>query len=201
MAGHLPSSIDEVVEDLYPRIIDLIKTDDFALFGHSMGALVAYEMARKFVRARRKRPLHLFVTGADGPSSLERTKQRKYLLDQDAFVAELIKYGGCPPSLLEDSEVLDRFLPVLRSDFKAAETYRHVTSEPIPVPLTVITGTEENLKHSEIMLWKNESTFPVDFRLMTGNHFFINSHVDEILDVIQFKCSVNGGSLPNFSVN
>lgn len=182
----LQTDIHQIVDDLYNKIKGNLE-EDYAFYGHSLGGLVAYLLTKKIIAHCNRPPLHLFITGMPGPASNEGRKSSLYLLEKAEFLEEIGKLRGVPDEVLADSELMDFFEPVLRADFKVNETYLYEETEPIDVPITVITGTEENLKQADIRLWQRESRHPVDFRVMRGHHFFIYSNPAEIVNVIVRK--------------
>jgi len=184
----LVSDVHELVEDAFINIKPMVVNNTYAIYGHSMGALVMYLLLHKLADAGYPLPAHVFITGAHGPSA--KRKEKKHLMEKKEFIGELKKYGGCPHEFL-DNDVLFSFIDsVLRSDFKAVENYIYTPRPQLQVDLTVITGTEEDISKSDILLWQNESSGQVDFRIMEGRHFFIYEHADEILAIIVQKLGV-----------
>lgn len=94
-----------------------------------------------------------------------------------------------PDEILKNDELLDFFEPILRADFTVSESYRHNVIPPLNIPITVITGSQEDMEIDEIKTWQRETTEPVDFRVLSGGHFFIYEHVDSILKIIINKLS------------
>jgi surfactin synthase thioesterase subunit len=182
----LQTDIRAIVNDLYDQIKDNLE-EEYALYGHSMGGRIAYLLARKIIDNGRKPPVHLFVTGCPGPSSVEGRQKKLHLLDKAEFLEEVSKLRGLPDEILADKALMDFFEPVLRADFTVIESYLYEETEPMDIPITVITGTEETMKKTQICLWQKESRCEVDFRVMKGHHFFINSHVAEIVHIIVQK--------------
>jgi surfactin synthase thioesterase subunit len=182
----LPTDTQEIVDDLYEQIKGNLE-EGYALYGHSMGGLIAYLLTKKIIECGHRPPLHLFVTGAAGPSSARGRGKQLHLLDKTEFLEEVGKLRGLPDELLADHALMDFFEPMLRADFKVSETYSYEESDPMDVPITVITGSEEEMKKEEINVWQKESSRRVDFRVMEGHHFFIYSHVVEIVDLIVRK--------------
>jgi surfactin synthase thioesterase subunit len=149
-----------------------------------MGGLVAYLVARKIVQAGLNPPLHIFITGTVGPSSLLRGKKNIHRLPMREFLLELRDLNGCPAEILETPELLAFFEPILRADFQASETYIHSPSPALNIPITVITGSEEDMEMEEVYRWKLESKLPVTFKTMPGDHFFITDSAGEIVNLI-----------------
>ncbi len=92
-----------------------------------------------------------------------------------------------PEEILSSDELLDYYEPILRSDFKASENYVYENCSPFDIPVTVITGDEEDMETEDIELWQRETKHIVDFKRFPGNHFFIYDHVPEIVQIISNK--------------
>jgi surfactin synthase thioesterase subunit len=180
-------NIDLVVEDIYKNLRARFNEKPYALYGHSMGALAAYLLAVKIVANGHVPPCHVFVTGTTGPRAVSRQRKQTYLLGREEFMKEVTDMDGIPEELLMHKELLDYIEPILRADFTATDTYKYREAPPLDIPITVITGTEEDMTEEDIQTWKEEATQPVDFIQMTGKHFFISKHVDEIIKIITNK--------------
>jgi surfactin synthase thioesterase subunit len=142
---------------------------------------VTYLMTLKLLENKHKLPEHLFITGTTGPSALE--KKKRHLLPQDEFIKEIKDLGGMPDEILQSEDLLNFLEPILRNDFKNGEAYIYKNHGPLNIPMTVITGTEEDMEYEDVLLWKNESNL-VNFMQMPGGHFFILQHIEEILKII-----------------
>ncbi len=183
----LERDITSIVNDLYDQIRSLIDKEDYAFYGHSMGGLVAYLLTIKIIENNHKQPLHLFITGTSGPAAITRGEKKRYLLEKKEFLEEIKEFGGMPDEVLDNEELLHYFEPILRADFEASETYTHLNNPPLKIPITVITGTNEDLEPADIKAWQNESIVNVDFRSLPGKHFFIFDYVYEIIQIIAKK--------------
>ncbi len=186
----LLSSTNALVADLYNQIENIVEGNEYAIYGHSLGGLMTYLLTRKLVENGHRPPVHLFITGTTGPSSLSRIEKKRHLLPHEEFIQELKDLKGMPDEILKSDELLEYCEPILRSDFMASETYIHEDSAPLDVPITVITGTEEEMENSDIALWQKETTHVVDFKKFPGNHFFIYQHVPEIIQIIANKITL-----------
>jgi surfactin synthase thioesterase subunit len=182
-------SMDAVVEDVYNQLVKHIADKkDYALYGHSMGGLAAFLLTRKIKMAGNyKLPLHLFITGTSGPSSESRRDKKRHQLNKKEFLDEIKSLDGLPEEVLENEELLDYFEPILRADFTATENYKHCESEPLDIPFTVITGTDEPIEEKDILLWQMEAKPAVDFKRLPGKHFFIFKHTMEVMEIITGK--------------
>jgi surfactin synthase thioesterase subunit len=174
----------DLVDDLYSQCIALINEGDYALYGHSMGGLISYLLAKKILANNLNVPKHLFMTGTVGPSAPARLEKKRSLLGKEAFLQEIKDFGGMPDEILKNDELLDFFEPILRADFTVSESYRHSASPPLNIPITVITGSQEDMEINEIKTWQRETTEPVDFKVLSGGHFFIYEHVERIVNII-----------------
>lgn len=182
-AGDMDVLVDRVYEDMVGRIGD----EDYALYGHSMGGIVAFFLAKKLIANNYRPPLHLFITGTTGPASKAIISKKRHLMSKVDFIEEIRMLDGCPEEILQNDDLLDFFEPILRADFQVSETYSYTHDAPMDLPLTVITGTEEDMKQEDIQMWQKETTHSVDFRKLTGKHFFILKHPRQIINIISRK--------------
>lgn len=173
-----------LVNDLYQQVKEIIATQRYGLFGHSMGGLIGCLLARKITNSGHPPPVHLFFTGAAGPFAVSRNKRKRYLLNKPDFLEEIRKLKGCPQEILQNEDLLDYFEPILRADFTASENYVYTEHPPMNIPITVITGTEEDLTMDEIRSWQKETRWPVDFLNVPGDHFFVLKDPDSIIGII-----------------
>jgi surfactin synthase thioesterase subunit len=183
----LKFNLDDLVDDLYTQCIALVKEGEYALYGHSMGGLISYLLAKKILANNLNVPKHLFVTGTVGPSASVRLEKKRSLLGKEAFLQEIKDFGGMPEEILKNDELLDFFEPILRADFTVSESYRHTATPLLNIPITVITGSEEDMEIDEIKTWQKETSEPIDFKVLSGGHFFIYGHVETILQIISNK--------------
>ena len=186
----LLSDTNDLVDDLYKLIVPIIENGDYAIYGHSLGGLLTYLLTKKIIANRLRPPIHLFVTGTTGPSSLSRSEKKRHLMPKKEFIQELRDLQGMPDEILASDELLEYYEPILRSDFKASESYLHESSEPLDIPITVITGLSENMTEEDIRLWQNETKQIIDFKRFPGNHFFIYNYTREIVQIITNKTSL-----------
>jgi surfactin synthase thioesterase subunit len=167
----LTADIVTIVNDLYHQVKNVIEKGDYAIYGHSMGGLVAYLLTVKIAENKLRLPLHLFITGTTGPAAPSRGEKKRFRMGQDEFIQEIRNFGGMPHEVLENKELLLYLEPILRTDFEASESYIHGNYPVLDVPITVITGTDEDLETSAIEMWQKESSYKVDFRRLPGKHF------------------------------
>jgi surfactin synthase thioesterase subunit len=154
-----------------------------ALFGHSMGATVGFELARMLEHERGIQVAWLFVSGRRAPS-MPRT-ERIHLESDDGFIAELRRLSGTDGSVLGDEEMLRMVLPATRSDYRAAELYEYVPGKDLSCPITVFVGDDDpKVTVDEARAWENHTSGAFDFQVFDGGHFYITSHQSKVLKIM-----------------
>jgi medium-chain acyl-[acyl-carrier-protein] hydrolase len=147
----------------------------FALFGHSMGALLSFELARALWKLRRKKLVHLFVSGRRAPQ-LPDDHAPAYALPDAEFVAKLRSMQGTPVEVLEHPELMALALLVLRADFELCETYVYEPALPLGCPVTAFAGLRDRYSSVEMIRpWKEQTNKTFDLISCDGDHFFIHS--------------------------
>ncbi|MER6468874.1 thioesterase II family protein [Streptomyces collinus] len=163
-----------------------------ALFGHSLGATVAFEVARRLEAAGTTLSA-LFVSGRTAPS--RHRAQWVHLGDDERLLAEIVKMEGTEPAMLQDAELVRMILPALRSDYKAAETYRYRPGPPLRCPVVALTGdADPQVTEAEAGAWREHTTGPFDLRVFTGGHFYLNQHAGEVVALIRERLTATAGN-------
>ncbi|MGK4584930.1 thioesterase II family protein [Kitasatospora sp. HPMI-4] len=152
-----------------------------AFFGHSMGALVAFELAR-LLRARGLRvPDALFASGLDAPHLPRTGRTTMHTLDDAEFAARLPYYGGTPREVLARPDVLELFLPTLRADFAVVETHRHRPGAPLPLPVAAYGGRDDpETTPAGLAAWSELTAGPFRQRAFAGGHFYLADRPAEV---------------------
>jgi surfactin synthase thioesterase subunit len=152
-------------------------------FGHSMGAVVAYEVARRWESAGV--PLrHLHVSGRRAPSRVrdDTVHQR----DDDGIRAQVAELGGPSVELLSHPELGPLLLPPIRNDYKAIETYRYAPGPPLTCPVTAAIGDNDPVvSPDEARAWAEHTTGPFQLRVYPGGHFYLNDHQRQVVDLVR----------------
>lgn len=170
---------DRVVEHLLP-----LDAKPLALFGHSMGAVVAYEVARR-LQSKGITPLRLFVSGRRAPSRTRTGNGHVHQLDDNGLIDELRKLSATDSQLLGDPDMLRMILPAVRNDYKAVESYRHVPGPPLDCPIVALTGDDDpQVTLDEATGWSEHTTCGFELKVYEGGHFYLNSHAAAVMEAI-----------------
>ncbi|WP_310551830.1 thioesterase II family protein [Paenibacillus glufosinatiresistens] len=183
-------SLDHAATELCEEVIRTIgQEEEYILFGHSMGSLLAFELYYKLRSAGYKEPVHLFVSGGKAPHFDRRPIVHDKPLEE--FREYVLGYDEASRVVFEDEQLLKYFEPVLRSDFKLVELYRFsAKARRVGCPMTVFTGTrDQSLTREEVLAWKEHGGCGVRIHSVDGGHFFINDHSDSIIQQINEAAS------------
>jgi pyochelin biosynthetic protein PchC len=151
----------------------------FALFGHSMGATVAFEVARR-LEDDGVSPLAVFASGRRAPSC--HRDERVHLADDRGLVAELTRLSGTNSQMLDDGDALRMILPAVRADYRAAETYRYRPGPPLACPIVALTGdADPHVTLDEARSWAAHTTADFDLAVYPGGHFFLTDHATAVM--------------------
>nr|ACH88364.1 predicted thioesterase [Karenia brevis] len=167
----------------------------FAFFGHSLGALLAFEIARDMNHRHIPGPLCLFLSGRRAPQ-LPPDSSPIHDLPTNAFLRELKDLNGTPPEILENAELMEVFLPILRSEIRLAETHVHRSSAPLTCPITVFGGKQDDaISRNALVAWRENTRGAFALRMFPGDHFFIHSSESEVAQAIQTDLAYLGRDL------
>ncbi len=159
--------------------------EPFAFFGHSLGALVAYEVARRLRAIGGPMPAHLLVSALRAPH-LPRRVPELHDLPSDELREALRSYNGTPEDVLDNEELMALVEPTIRADFEAIETYRHRPEPPLSVPITVFGGTADpETTREELEAWRAHTTGAFRLYTLPGDHFFIHALEDELVHLVE----------------
>ena len=156
----------------------------YAIFGHSMGALIAYEMAQRLWHHHGLEPAHLLVSARRAPQMTAEPK-RYYQLPDDELIETLREMGGTPVEVLDHPELMELMLPLLRADFELNDTYQPIAHPALECPVSAFGGIEDiEVQEEDLALWKEVTNGPFQLRMFSGGHFFLNDHRDPLLELI-----------------
>lgn len=192
---HLPGRSKRLREPAFTQTAPLVKAIadrivpeldvPYALYGHSMGATISFELARELFRRHITPPQHLFVSGRRAPQC-PRTEPITFNLPHDEFIAELRRLNGTPKEVLENPELLELFMDLLRADFELVDTYEYHPAEPLSCPITVYGGLHDKEVSAETCnAWKEQTSASFDVRMVSGDHFFIRNPIQDFMSAFR----------------
>lgn len=173
--------------DAVPQLVDALLEDvdrPYAFFGHSLGALLGFEAARVMQQLGKPLPRVLFASGRGAPQLPDPNAPIHRLPDQE-FIQKLREFEGTPGEILENPDLLEIFLPVLRADFQMNETYRYRPGSQLDCDLMVFGGEQDHrVPLTHLQAWSDLTSRNFWLRLFPGNHFFLHSAQDSLLKTI-----------------
>lgn len=178
----LPGRGARVTEPSYTELDQLVRSvgsglapvldKPFALFGHSMGALIAYELARHLRSEYSAEPVHLFVSGRCSPQTVREP------IDPELLDSELSQ-------MIEDRELVELVLPILRADLVLCRSYNYTPGPPFNFPITAFGGLDDRgTPRACIEGWREHTAGPFVLRMLPGDHFFLNTSTSPLLEAI-----------------
>ncbi|MGW6980355.1 thioesterase II family protein [Streptomyces sp. NPDC054932] len=177
-----PASVDAAVRTVAVALRPYLQ-GPYAFFGHSGGALLAFELARA-LRKRGTRPGHLFLSGQPAPGTDLAGPPLHGLSDED-FGAALRDLDGTSDGVFTDPELMKLLLPTLRADFTLWENHRHRPGEPLDVPITALGGdTDPRAPVSGLHAWEEQTTGPFSVEVFPGGHFYLNDSEAELTSML-----------------
>lgn len=191
---HLPGRGKRVREKLFTDLLELAEVltaelsthaeKPYALFGHSLGATIAFEVVRGLRRRGLPLPIHLFVSGCRAPQ-LPRTSYRSYDLPSAELIGRLRVLNGTPSQILESPALMEFFLPIIRADLQMIQTYKYSAEEPLSCPISAFGGWQDLEEPPEmISAWREQTTALFQRQMFAGDHFFLHSEPDRLLQAI-----------------
>ena len=177
------TDLDSLLTSLVAEIEPYTETS-YAFFGHSMGAQVAFELARKLRDKGLEQPKCLIVSGRRAPQRAKKSKPI-YSLPEAEFRDEIRRLNGTPEEALNNPELMDLVSPILRADFQLIETWVYQPSDPIDVPVLALGGVKDKqVTMDDLEDWKKVTKGPFCLELFSGDHFFINQATDTLLNTV-----------------
>lgn len=182
-AAPLVDNIQLLADDCYRQLSQKLYTP-FAFFGHSMGALLAYLLARKLVSMNLPLPVYLFASGFGGPS-IAITSARRQVAVGEEWKRKLHEVMQIPLSVLNSETFWAVYEPIIRTDLLLFKKYVYEPCTPFDIPITVFIGAEDDITPAEANAWQRETTRPVTVYTFSGKHHFWKDHPGEIMSIIQ----------------
>jgi medium-chain acyl-[acyl-carrier-protein] hydrolase len=177
------TDLRELVDALCSSFVPCLDAP-YAFFGHSMGALIAFELARRLRIDAVIGPEHLVLSGFRAPHLPDRHPPVHHLDDEELLV-RLKSLGGTPPEVLREPELMELMLPLLRADLSICETYSYIDDDPLPCSLTVFGGADDReVERDELAAWERHVDGRFALNVFPGGHFFLQSVQGLVLRIL-----------------
>jgi medium-chain acyl-[acyl-carrier-protein] hydrolase len=192
-AVQLPGRETRAKERLFTRLTPLVQaladglsaawTVPFAFYGHSLGARIAFELAREMRRRKAPAPAHLFVSGRRAPHIGE--SDPLHALNEAQLMVHLRALKGIPEAVLQEPELMAMFLPILRADFSVNEAEEYLSEPPLDCPISVFGGTEDpRCNRSQLDAWREHTQAAFSVDMLPGGHFFLQTARNRLLQLM-----------------
>ena len=197
MSEPLCETVEEAVADLKEQLISFLsEDDDFSFYGHSMGALLAYELLHEMMREGIRLPSHIFLSGKNAPNVPQRTIIHK--LSGQMFIDRILNIGGTSREFFENPVLVKLYVPIMKADMKIVETYRHPKRDDLlPVDICYFFAPDDpciSLKSVEKWARFTSGTFRMHY--FEGSHFFIFHEFENIIRIIKDTLSAVDEPIP-----
>lgn len=157
------------------------RSTPFWFLGHSMGALLAFEVARHLAASHLPQPAGLIASGCEAPAR-RRSRRLRADLDDDALIEVLGEFNGVPAEVLQHRELMQMLLPTIRADLTMVETYSYAPGPRLGMPVEVLAGrADPHVSSGALTGWADETAGPCSVHWFDGDHFFINSERDAVI--------------------
>lgn len=175
--------LSPLIEAIASSIAPLLNRP-YAFFGHSIGALIAFELARFLRQQNASEPVYLFVSSRRAPQ-LQDFDPPSHTLPDDELIRKLNWLKGTPQDALNDPELMQLWLPVLRADLAVSETYTYIPQMPLSCPIIAFGGRQDPaIRRGGLRQWREQTTGRFAKHLFRGNHFFIHSAQPHLLKLL-----------------
>ena len=161
----------------------------FALFGHSLGALVSFGLARQLRSQGKPEPLHLFVSGRRAPQ-IPRREEPVAMLSDKAFIEKIRRFHGTDEAILQNNELMELFLPVLRADFSIYESFVYTPAPAFKYPISAFGGRDDSeVSMASLIAWKKHTSSTFGLHQFPGGHFFLLDREEQLAHIIHHEMS------------
>jgi medium-chain acyl-[acyl-carrier-protein] hydrolase len=177
-------SIGQLVSALAGDVIEYLDCP-YMLYGHSLGAKVAFEIASEFRRRELPEPIHFYAAASSGPGVAWHHPSLQQLGDADFLQEIQLRYGAIPPEVLANKEMCALLTAALRADVTVVESYRYTDEPPLSTPITCFCGADDYMvPESEALDWQSRTSAGFRLHMLPGGHFFPDKASSWILDLI-----------------
>lgn len=184
------TDISSLLQDISTTLLPHLSVP-FAFFGHSMGSLIAFELARYLRRCHNIMPVRLFLSASIAPQLLGTTSSNilhLHHLSDAEFIQQIMQmYDHIPHMINDNDELIELILPVLRADFELCESYVYVHERPLSCPISLFGGLQDiHATREELIEWHKQTTSSFTLHMLDGKHFFVDdSYIDMLQAIMQ----------------
>lgn len=179
-------SFNEMIEDVFAQITEGASSEEeIALFGHSMGGILSYEVSKK-LENEGYNVKHIFLSGINHPKDMEPVEE-KFIMDDNYLTQRLLDLGGIQDEFLENRELMEYFFKIIKHDFLLIEEYKKADKLLIQLntPVSIMNGIDDKSIVSEQSTYDSLSYKEIQFHIFSGDHFYLNQHLDELIQLIR----------------
>ena len=182
LIDHLTPIIDYLIPELLPYLVQ-----PFAFLGHSLGALISFELARQLYRHENLQPLHLFVSGREAPQIPPSLPLLHQLSDLE-LVEEIRRFNGTPETILQEPELIKLFLAILRADLAVNEKYEYLPAFPLNIPITAFGGKfDHKVSLESLSAWQSQTCSSFNLHMFSGGHFFFKDQPSQFFQTLNLE--------------
>lgn len=177
------TDISLLVQTLIPILYPYLSIP-FTFFGHSMGALISFELTHRLRTEQGPIPIHLFISGRRAPQ-IPDCYSLIYKLAEQEFLQEVRDLNGTPNQILENSELMKLFLPILRADFSICGTYTYTNKTPLDCSISAFGGIEDSREtYNLLKSWSAQTHSSFSLQMLPGDHFFLSTSRQQLLEIL-----------------
>ncbi|NMM55489.1 thioesterase II family protein [Paenibacillus aquistagni] len=180
-------NMEIAVVDIYKRVVDAL-SEDYIIYGHSMGALIAYELVQKIRFYDGPPPKHIVFSGCVPPDKFQLTGID--LTSDSEIKQRLLSLGGTPPQIIKNTDLASVFLPIIRADYQLLQRYIFDKTAPLTEDISIFYGKNDNtVSLNDLMTWDAMTTGKTEYYEFEGNHFFLNDESNKVIDCLNEICT------------
>jgi surfactin synthase thioesterase subunit len=178
--------MESAIDDIYKISAPFIEEGEYALYGHSMGSTIAFELCQRIISENKRQPVHLFVSGRYPPDVSKKSKCLSKLPDKE-FMDEILRLGGTSKEVFDNKELCSLFVPIIKADYRIIEEYKYINrNQKFNCGITVFNGrSDEDVTYEDALEWGKHTSVGCGVYEFDGDHFFINNKAKEITDIIK----------------
>ncbi|MFD6246639.1 thioesterase II family protein [Streptomyces roseolus] len=199
--GRQDRRLEEPIDDI-GRLADAVAREivphldrPYAFFGHSMGAVLAYETARRLAGRDLPAPVRLFLSGRGAPTPFRNPLDR--MDDDEAVIAAIRRLGGTGSQVLEDPEIMAMVMPSLRADYRAIGSYAWTEGPRLSMPFTVLVGDSDPVVTTDrAAAWREHTEARTDVRIFPGGHFYLDGRTADVARVVHSALTAGSVTVP-----